>query len=166
VTCKPGTRCHFTYLFVSAFPIEALRIREYPRLYGQPGDPGRAAVSYSADGGDFLPLDQQVASLHADWTPMHAARCLSVKFDKPVRKLLLRFDLQANENAEFWSHTRPTDAMWIEADLVKVWLGPVQADGPEVPVKLVNPAENDVSVRLSGQPLVVRDAGRTKFFAQ
>lgn len=166
VTCKPGTRCHFTYLIVSAYPIEALRIREYPRLYGQPGDPGRVVVSYSADGGDFLPLDQQTASLHEDWTPMHTQRTVSVRFDKRVRKLLLRFDLQANENAEFWSHTRPTDAMWIEADLTKVMLAPVQADGPEVPVKLVDPGKNDVSVRLSGQPLVVRDAPRTIFFAQ
>lgn len=169
VTCQPGTRCHFTYLFVSAFPIEALRVREYPRLYGQPGDPGRSTVSYSADGGAFTTLDEQTAPLPEDWTPMHATRCLSVRFDKPVRKVLLRFDLKANENAEFWSHTRPTDAMWIEADLAKVWFEPLQMAGPEVSVKLLNPAGpggNDIRLRLSGRPVAVRDAGRTNFFAQ
>ncbi|MFP5223652.1 MAG: glycosyltransferase family 39 protein [Acidobacteriota bacterium] len=166
VTCKPGTRCHFTYLIVSAYPIEALRMRTYPRLYGQPGDPGRSVVSYSADGSGFLPLDEQTAALPEDWTPMHTQRTVSVRFDTPVRKLLLRFDLQANDNAEFWSHTRPTDAMWIEADLAKVWLEPFQAGGPEVAVKLVDPADNDLSLRISGQPLVVRDAGRTNYFAQ
>jgi len=166
MTCIPNTRCHFTYLVVSAFPIEALRIRAYPRLYGLPGNPGRATISYSADGGAFTVLDEQTARHQEDWTPMHMGRTLSVRFEKPVRELRLRFDLEANENAEFWSHTRPIDAMRIEADLGQVWLEPVEAVGPTIPVRLLNPEGNDVRLRLSREPVAVRDAPHANFFGK
>ncbi|KHK00874.1 glycosyltransferase family 39 protein [Desulfovibrio sp. TomC] len=117
VTCLPGTDCRFEYVFVSAYPITALRIMAYPRLYGDKDGYRACTVSYATDGQTFHTLLDARNTVPDTWSLMFLRRHTELRLPRPTTQVTVRFSLRADFAAEFWSPTRPIDRMVIEADL-------------------------------------------------
>lgn len=146
VCCAPGTSCFFTYAFVSAYPITKLRLRIYPRVYGDPIEPRGCKVSYSTDGKTFTALDELAGDGSNDWSPMFLNRFRAVSFDKPVGMVVARFDLSADFQAQFWSPERPVDRMYLDADLDASLFEPFSISSPACDIRLDNPGGNDFRI--------------------
>lgn len=149
VCCAPGTSCFFTYAFVSAYPITKLRLRVYPRVYGDAKEPRSCKVSYSTDGQNFVPLDELAGDGSNDWSPMFLNRFHTVNFDRPASMVVARFDLSADFQAQFWSPVRPVDRMYLEADLDASLFDPISIATPACDIRLDRPEGNDFQLFLN-----------------
>ncbi len=153
LTCAPGASCFFTYQFVSAYPMKTLRVRILPRLYGAKGQKRRCQASYSTDGGPFVPLAELTPETDGDWSLMFLSQYRKIVFDKPVTRLVLRFDLESDFQAQFWSPERPTDNMYVEAELDASMAPGLTLARDRIPVTLMNPQGNRFRLILDAAPI-------------
>ncbi len=156
VTCRAGTDCFFTFAFVSAFPIRELRIKTYPRVYGDAEGIRGARLSYSTDGKTYQRLDELGSDASLTWSRLFRSRFHEVSFDAPVRQVFLRFDMFADKMAEFWSHVRAVDRMYVEVLLDASTLPEITIDKAEFSITLTDSPANDVRVLLDDKPAPIK----------
>ncbi|MGE4536055.1 MAG: glycosyltransferase family 39 protein [Desulfovibrio sp.] len=156
LTCGIDGNCAFSYTFVSALPMTELRLRAFPLVYANPCrkcEPNQARVSVSTDGGKtYRTLVDEKGGEECTWTPAGTSASRRLRFDPPVKTVIVAFQLQQGEQAGFLSPSWNVDDMYIEADLDARALPPLHLSGPDLKVSLADPGTNDFALFLRPGP--------------
>lgn len=156
LVCRGEGGCAFTYTFVSALPMTAVRLKVFPQVYANPCrkcPPNEARVLASTDQGKtWRPLVTETGGEACTWTPPGRYVVRQMRFDRPVTSLLLSFRLERGGQAGFLSPSWNVDGMYVEADLDARALPPLALTGGDLDVSLVDPGENDCRLSLRPGP--------------
>lgn len=161
LVCGGAGNCAFVYTFVSALPVTELRLRVLPTVYANPCrkcEPNRARVNVSTDAGKtYRTLIDSTGGEECTWTPPGQYAYRRLRFDPPVRTLILAFELQMGDQAGFLSPSWNIDDMYIEADLDARILPPLTLSARNLDVSLVAAGNNDFSLFLRPGPWPLSD---------
>lgn len=158
LTCRDDRPCVFTSRFVSALPIERVRLEWYPRVVADPAGKNATRLSYSTDDGKtFLPLEMFAGDRSGKWTALFGKHAGTLTFKHPVHYFLLKAEL-TGEAAQLWSHRRVMDRMWLEADLDARSVKKFALPSGDFPLRLLAPEGNDVAVRVLDKPVPLYDS--------
>lgn len=158
LTCREERPCHFIARFVSALPVSRVRLEWYPRVVADQAGKNVVRLSYSTDEGKtFAPLEEFKGGGTGKWTRMFGKHAATLDFSKPVNHFMLKAEL-SGEAAQLWSHRRPVDRMWLEADLDARTVSPFDLPGGGFPLALAAPGGNGVTLRLLDRPIPLFDS--------
>lgn len=152
LTCRDDRPCQFTTRFESALPMSRVRLEWYPRVVADPMHKNAVKLSYSIDGGQtFTVLENFTGNGSGKWSDLFRKHSRTLKFPEPARKFMLRAEL-TGEAAQLWSHSRPVDRMWLEADLDARSIKEFTLPAGEFQLGLLNPDGNAFTIRFPKHP--------------
>lgn len=152
LVCRGEDGCAFTYTFVSALPMTAVRLKLFPQVYANPCrncPKNEAQVLASTDKGQtWQTLVDDTGGADCTWTPPGRYVVKGLRLATPATSLLLSFRLERGEQAGFLSPSWNVDGMYVEADLDARALPPLRLSGDDLDVSLAEPGQNDFTLSL------------------
>ena len=152
LSCRDAAPCRVDFAFISGFPMKRAVLTIFPRVANDPAGKNAAQVLVSTDGVLFRPLLSLVSDRSGGWSPLFTPYRLEIPLERPSGHLILRLEM-TGDGAQFWSHTRPIDAMALSIALDSRALAPFDIpNGPAV-IRLTHPGSNDVCFVADDTPI-------------
>jgi hypothetical protein len=152
LSCRDASPCRADFAFVSGFPMKRASLTVFPRVANDPEGKNAAHVLVSHDGTTFAPVLSLVSDRSGAWTPLFKPHRLEIPLTRPTGHLIVRLEM-TGDGAQFWSHSRPIDAMALTIALDSRGLSPFDLPpGPAV-LRLTHPGTNAVCLAADTTPI-------------
>jgi hypothetical protein len=157
MTCREERPCSFQARFVSALPVNRVRLEWYPQVEGRPVV-GTERLSYSTDDGKtFVLLEELTGQPSVIRSGVFIKHAKTLDFSDSIHYFRIKVEL-SGEPAQMWSHRRVLDRMWLEASMDARSIRPFTLPEGDFRLALTKPAGNTVNISFLDKPVPFFDA--------